>query len=327
MAVLLDQPFGVVAGDEGADGAADLVDGPEDAAMHDLLLQRAEEALYDTVRLGLADEGVARRHAPEPDLLLEGVRHEVAAVVVAERQAAGGPGAEVAEPPADRHADGLDRLEAGAALGHVPAEEFGVPVLGDAEQPHLAVLDGGDLGGVGRPDDVRRFRDDPALVRRFRPWAGPVRREQGVLAQHPLARDPDAVHRPQPGPGLAMALASPGRAREVGPDRRQQILVGDGRLRPAARWARSGLGAVRPGLARGVERGPRHLPDAADARDTVGTAGGRGRRLRHHRDLPRAKGPGRPMRARSSSFSMLSPPIRRMAAASWPSAGSASRSF
>src|SRR5215212_6046959 len=124
-----------------------------------------------------------------------------------------------------------------------------------------------------------------------------------------------------------MALAGPGRAREVGPDRRQQILVGDGRLRPAARWARSGLGAVRSGLAGGVERGPRHLPDAADARDTVGTAGGRGRRLRHHRDLLRAKGPGRPMRARSSSFSMLGSPIRCMAAASWPSAGSASRSF
>src|SRR4029450_923112 len=101
----------------------------------DLLLQRAEQALDDAIRLGLADEGVARRHAPEPGLLLEDVRHEVAAVVVAERQAAAGPGAEVAELPADRHADGLDRLEAGAALGHVPAGGFGGSVLGDAEQP------------------------------------------------------------------------------------------------------------------------------------------------------------------------------------------------
>src|SRR5919112_743849 len=49
MAALLDQPFGVVAAGEGADGVTDLVDGPEDAAMHDLLLQRAEEALYDAV--------------------------------------------------------------------------------------------------------------------------------------------------------------------------------------------------------------------------------------------------------------------------------------
>src|SRR5215218_10936094 len=51
MAVLLDQPLGVVAGDEGADGVADLVDGLEDASVHDLLLQRAEEALDHTIRL------------------------------------------------------------------------------------------------------------------------------------------------------------------------------------------------------------------------------------------------------------------------------------
>src|SRR4028119_727679 len=92
MAVLLGQPFGVVANDEGTDGVADLVDGLEDASMHHLLLQRAEQALDDAVRLGLSDEGVARRHAPEPDLLLEVVGHEVAAVVVAEREAAGGAG-------------------------------------------------------------------------------------------------------------------------------------------------------------------------------------------------------------------------------------------
>src|SRR5215212_667191 len=104
MAVLLDQPFGVVAADEGADGIPDLVAGPEDAAMHELLLQRAEEALDDAVRLGLADEGAARRHAPEPDLLLEGVRHEVAAVAVAERQAAGGPGAGMAVRRRSGHA-------------------------------------------------------------------------------------------------------------------------------------------------------------------------------------------------------------------------------
>src|SRR3954462_7235071 len=88
-AVLLEQPLGVVAGDEGADGVAHVVDGPEDATVHDLLLLGPKQALDASVRLGLADEGVARRHAPEPELLLEGVRHEGAAVVVAQRQAAG----------------------------------------------------------------------------------------------------------------------------------------------------------------------------------------------------------------------------------------------
>src|SRR3712207_8679860 len=122
MAVLLDQPFGVVAGDEGADCVADLVDGPEDASMHDLLSERAEESLDDAIGLRLSDEGVARRHAPEPDLLLEVVGHEVAAVIVAEREAAGGAGGEVTELPADGHAEGLGGFEAGAGLRHVRSE-------------------------------------------------------------------------------------------------------------------------------------------------------------------------------------------------------------
>src|SRR5215213_2113442 len=135
MAVLLDQPLRVVAGDEGADDVAHLVDGLEDAAVHDLLLQRAEEPLDDAVGFRFSDEGVARQHAPEPGLLLEVVGHEGAAVVVAEREAAGGAGVEMAELPADRHARRLGRLEAGAGLRHVPAEELRVPMLRDTEDP------------------------------------------------------------------------------------------------------------------------------------------------------------------------------------------------
>src|SRR3712207_2592183 len=51
MAVLLDQPFGVVANDKGTDGVADLVDGLEDASMHDLLLQRSERSEEHTSEL------------------------------------------------------------------------------------------------------------------------------------------------------------------------------------------------------------------------------------------------------------------------------------
>src|SRR5438874_13782834 len=67
-AVLLDQPLGVVAGDEVADGVTDLVDGLVDATVHDLLLQRAKESFDDTVRLGLANERVAGAHAPEAEI-------------------------------------------------------------------------------------------------------------------------------------------------------------------------------------------------------------------------------------------------------------------
>jgi hypothetical protein len=70
----------------------------------------------------------------------------------------------VAELLPDRHGERLGRLEAGAAFRHMPAEAFGVPVPGDAEQPDLAVLHGGDPGGVDRPHHVRRGGDDLAVV-------------------------------------------------------------------------------------------------------------------------------------------------------------------
>ena len=49
VAVLLDQPFGVVAGGEGADGVSDVVDGLEDTSVHDLLLEGSEQALDDAI--------------------------------------------------------------------------------------------------------------------------------------------------------------------------------------------------------------------------------------------------------------------------------------
>jgi hypothetical protein len=94
--VLFDQPLGIVAGDEVADGIADLVDGLEDAAMDDLLFQRPEQPLDDAVGLGFSDEGVARCDAPEADLVLEVIGHEVAAPTP-RRKRRGGPGVVMAQ--------------------------------------------------------------------------------------------------------------------------------------------------------------------------------------------------------------------------------------
>ena len=185
VAVLLDQPFGVVAGGEGADGVSDVVDGLEDTSVHDLLLEGSEQALDDAIGLRLSDEGVARRDAPGADLFLESVRHEVAAVIMPQRQAAGGVGVDAVELVSHRHADGLKSFEAGPTLCDMPPEQLGVPVLGDAEQPDLAVLDGNDLGRVGRPHHVRRLGDDPPIVRRVGARASAMGRQQAMLAHEP----------------------------------------------------------------------------------------------------------------------------------------------
>ena len=74
-----------------------------------------------------------------------------------------------------------------------------------------------------------RVGDDLPIVWRVVARAESMRRQQGVLAhqpQQPFARDPNAVHHPQPRPNLAMSLAMPERTGEIGADRRQQSLVG-----------------------------------------------------------------------------------------------------
>src|SRR3954453_17988852 len=87
--ILLQQPVLVIARDEGPDRGANLLGIAEDPAPPDLLLEGADEPLRHTVGLGLADKGKARRQAEEGDLVLEGVGHKGAAVVVAEQKAAG----------------------------------------------------------------------------------------------------------------------------------------------------------------------------------------------------------------------------------------------
>jgi hypothetical protein len=169
--------------------------------------------------------------------LLAVVGHEGAAVIVAQHDAAGGAGGERAGDALDRHAGGLDGGEAVAALGHVPAERLGVPVLDHGEQPHPAVLDGRDLGRVRAPHDVRRIRGDAAVVRLGRPRPLAMRRQQGVLAheaQHALPGDAEAVEHAQPGPHLAVTLIGPGGTRQVGPDGGEQRLIRDHRLGAAA---------------------------------------------------------------------------------------------
>src|SRR4051812_3435394 len=61
--VLLDQPLGVVAGDEGSDSVTHVLDGLEDATMDGLLFQGSEQPLDHAVGLGFRDEGIARRQA------------------------------------------------------------------------------------------------------------------------------------------------------------------------------------------------------------------------------------------------------------------------
>src|SRR5450759_2012421 len=76
----------------------------------------------------------------------------------------------------------------------------------------------------------------------------------------------------------------------------------------------------------GVERRTGNTKTVTDTGNAVGSAGARRDRGSHYRDLRRAKGPTCPTRARNTSFSIVSSPIRFIAAASSSLAASPSRS-
>src|SRR5881398_3912313 len=324
--ILLQQPVLVIARDEGPDRGANLLLGiAEDPAPHDLLLEGADEPLRYAIGLGPADEGKARPHAEEGDLVLEVIGHKGAAVVVAEQKAAGGVGPHRPAGVVDGEIESLGGSEAVGLFGDVPAERLGVPVLDDHEEGDVAVLNGRDYGRVCAPHHTGRVGGDTSVVVVGRPLRAAVRREQSILAheaQHPVPADTEAIEGAQAGPDLAVPLAGEGRAIEVAADRLEQPRIVDHRPRPAppARGRRRG---DRPG---GVEGGARHAPGGANPPHAVGLTSDWGVRGGYQRDLLRAKGPGRSMRARSNSTSMESSPIRRWASASSRSAGSSARS-
>src|SRR4249919_951884 len=121
----LNQPLGIVEFEELPHGSADVVDSLVDAAVDDLFLEGSEEAFGHAVGFGLADEGEARRHAPEFDLVLEVVGHECVAMVVTECKTACDPGRNSVELGFDRHADSLGRGVAITNLGNMPPHSSG----------------------------------------------------------------------------------------------------------------------------------------------------------------------------------------------------------
>ena len=133
----LKAPFAVVEEDEGGDSGGQFGAIAIGVAVDDLLLEGAVEAFDDAVGLGLADERETGREAVKAALALEVVGEVLAAVIVAQFDAAGGIGGAGAEDVGERLRDRLVGGEAIAALADVVTEALGVPVLDGREQPQL----------------------------------------------------------------------------------------------------------------------------------------------------------------------------------------------
>src|SRR4051812_44001307 len=156
------------------------------------------------------------------------VRHVLAAVVVADGEAAGDVLGEAAEVAADALAERLERLKAGGPVGSVEADALGRAVVDGNEDRDLA-LDRPDGGQVGAPHRVDAGGDDGAVVVAGATWrADPRRGEQAVhahQAQHPALGGSHTFHT-QPPPDLAMPFAMERATGKDGGDRRDQRRIG-----------------------------------------------------------------------------------------------------
>src|SRR5215203_404611 len=123
--VPFDEPGGVVDLAEDQQRLTELLDGVEGPHPEQVLLERADEALRTAVPLGGPHEGRRTLDAQEGKLLLEGVGHVLAPVIVPDAQTARDLFGESAKMAPYALANGLERLKAGRPACGVDADALG----------------------------------------------------------------------------------------------------------------------------------------------------------------------------------------------------------
>src|SRR5262245_45891449 len=116
-----DQPLAVVAVLEGQQGLAEILHGGEVLDPEELFFQGADEALGAAVALRFPHEGRAAGEAQEPQLRLEVLAHELAAMIVPQGQSRSDLLLIRTEVSPDALPQGLQSFEAGAAAGGMDA--------------------------------------------------------------------------------------------------------------------------------------------------------------------------------------------------------------
>src|SRR3982750_5055511 len=117
-----DEPGRVVDLPKGQERLSKLFDAVEGAHPEQVLFERADEALGAAIPLGGPHEGGRACDAQEGELLLEGVGHVLAPVIVPHGETARDLFGESAEAATYALADGLERLKAGGPARGVDAD-------------------------------------------------------------------------------------------------------------------------------------------------------------------------------------------------------------
>src|SRR5437870_8887056 len=185
MAEPLDEPLGVVAGDELGDEPLRLDERLELMEIEALLLQRPHKALDDAVALRLADVGWRDRHPQPLHLIDPRIGDVLRAPVTPDPEPPGDVLAEPTEGVAHALAHRFQGRPPIAKLGGVPADDVIAEVIYGAEEPAPAVHLRVEPRRIGAPHLVRPRRGDRAGVRRIAVRRPQAPRDQGLV----LARD------------------------------------------------------------------------------------------------------------------------------------------
>src|SRR3954465_6076506 len=137
--VPFDEPGGVVALPKVEQRLPKLLDGVEGAHPEQVLLERADEALGAAIPLGGSHEGGRACDAQKGKLLLEGVRHVLAPVIVPHGKAARDLLGESPEAAPHALANGLERLKAGRPARGMTPDALGWAVIDVAVDANLTV--------------------------------------------------------------------------------------------------------------------------------------------------------------------------------------------
>src|SRR3954453_16967039 len=206
--VPFDEPGRVVDLPKDEQRLTELLDGVEGAHPEQVLLERADEALGAAVALGSPHEGRRALDAQEGKLLLEGVGHVLAPVIVPHGETAPDPLSKAAEAAPHALPDRLERLEAGGPARGMDAHALSRVMIDSDEYRDLA-LAGVGRGQIGAPHRVHRVGDDGAVVvARASGRADPRGRKQVARAHEPqdatLGRANARHAQPGPDPGQSL---------------------------------------------------------------------------------------------------------------------------
>src|SRR5215831_20157023 len=281
----LDEPLGVVAGDELADDPARLGETLEAMEIEALLFQRPHEALDDAVALRLAHVRRRDRHPQPLHLVDPGIGDVLRAPVAPDPETPRDVLRETSEDVTDTLAQRLERRPAITDLRGVPADQLVDAMIDRAEEPAPAVRLGVAPRRVGAPHLVRPRGGDRAGMRGITiRRAQTPGREQLVRPHQPqdaLAPDGESMVG-EPRADLAVTLAVERRGREDGADRLDHRGVVHPGRRPALR---RNYGHRQGRRHREVYRRARHSERGTDHRQRIPPAGTGTHRAFHRRSL------------------------------------------